>query len=113
MGLLLSIIVSTSLVPPPSKGLFGRLMDGIDNFGPLAVAPPPGAVCLPGIRLGMSRAEVEQLVGEPTHGHLSLGDPRAGRVTALYRWPRLKEITYVHNRVVRVVPPPAPDLIAP
>ncbi len=113
MGLLVPLVLAASLVSPRPKGPFGRLMDGVDNFGALGAAPPPGAVCHPGIRLGMSRAEVERLIGEPTHGEDRSGDPLDGRVTAIYRWPRLKAITYAHGRVVRVVPPPPPDLIAP
>lgn len=58
------------------------------------------------IKSGMTRAEVEKLVGEPLHGYQRLGDALADNVTAIYRTPLLNRVHYVQGRVVRVTPEP-------
>lgn len=56
------------------------------------------------VRPGMTRAEVERLLGEPFHGFTRLGDPHALRLTAEYRCV-VRSVTYQHGVVVHVEPP--------
>ena len=61
----------------------------------------------PFVRPGITRAEVERLLGEPFHGFTRLGDPRADERTAEYRRV-VQSVTYQHGVVVHVDPPYRP-----
>src|SRR5437867_3037170 len=85
---------------------------GSETMGHLSLAVVAGCLLLasgrhgtgeqPVVIPGMTRAEVEQIVGEPTFGYQLTGDPVWGTTSALYYTPRLKVVHYRGGKVVRV-----------